>query len=794
MPRRVAVLLSAVLACGQQSEPAPAGSCAGGCADGLACRLDRCTGVGLAVPLAVADSDGAALAGDDLYAQVEVQGAAPSGISLAIDGVAARQVQPGALVRLYTSQLSAGDHTVTATVSFTIGDPLVAERRMRVDHVMPAITWEPLPGERILAGIAEVAIISSEPLHPATSAADVFVTGHPSDPPLPPSVVEVDAAAGRIVLRFERSLDFANSLQITALLRDRAGNEKLAAARWDQPPLSVSLPGGDVAANGLALIGADVAPGTAERVVLVLDTHISSWPIHRLLDDAAPWAFAVDTRALGEADWDVVALAFRGGATFSSAPVRLTVDRTPAWIMTCGPVTSPADAAYWDEPLSVWFSEWVDGAALDGAIEVDGGELGPRPRTLQPSANGASVLVYADRDPSGHETLHVDPVPDRAGNLSAPGTCTVDFPVWQTPGVGLLNLGGPGGDHAPRVALGQEVPGLGHQPVVLAMSGTQAVPWTLQGGTYWGHGVPIPSWQAAAVEAAALALPADGAPVAAWVALEDGVRHVRAGRETTSEWSGLGGILNVDPAAGAADPAIAAGAGGALALTWVEDGPGGGPAALQVRRWDGGAWIEHEAGAGSLNADPGSPAASPALRLDQDGLPVVAWREAIAPGRAIFVRRFDGATWSAPLGGPLAGPVGAPSAPSLALATGGSPIVAWAEPDAAGTERAFVQAWSGAAWAALGDPNALLPGGARAPSIATAPDGTPFLAAVELGGPVDMLRVLRWDGLEWVGVEGALNVDPASSVADPSLAVDPKGRPAVAWQEGFGIRFRRYNR
>jgi hypothetical protein len=790
------MVFSLVLACGKRPEPAPVDSCAGGCAEGLVCCLDRCTSIGLDLPFAVADADGAALVGTTVYLRVAVRGAAPSSVVLALDGTPVRQAQPGALVLLDSAPWNAGDHVVSATANFTSGDPLVAERRIRLDRVLPAIAWEPPPGERSLVGIAEVVAIASEPLHPATSAADVFVAGHPADPPLPPSVVDVAAAAGRVTVRFDRPLDFANRLRINARLADRAGNGSMVDVLWDQPPLAVSLPGGDVTTNGVALFGVAVAPGAAEHVVLVLDDHVSTSPIVRVVDDTAPWSFAVDTRAMEEADWEVVALAVRGGSTFSSGPVRLVVDRTPPWVPRCGPLTSPATGAYWDEPLEVVFSEPVDGAALESAIEVDGAETGPRPRTLLPSASGASVLVYADRDPSGHETLRVGAVPDRAGNLSASEACAVDFPVWQTPGAGPLVTGGPGGDRAPRLALGEEVPGLGHQPVVLALSGIWAEAWTLHGSS-WGYGVPIPSWQtaSAAVEAAALALPADGVPIAAWVALENSIRHVRAGRETTADWSGLGGILNVDPAADARDPAIASGPGDALAVAWVEDGPGGGPAGLQVRRWEGGAWLEHAPGAGALNADPGSSAAAPALRLDQAGLPVVAWREERgASGHAVFVRRFDGAAWSPPLGGALAGPIGAPSAPSLAIAAAGMPIVAWAEPDAGGTDRVSVQAWDGGAWAPIGNPDTLLPGGARSPSMATGPDGTPFLAVVAPGGPVDVVRVLRWDGLEWIAMDGALNVDPAASAADPSLAVDPKGRPAVAWQEGFRIRFRRYNR
>ncbi len=119
---------------------------------------------------------------------------------------------------------------------------------------------------------------------------------------------------------------------------------------------------------------------------------------------------------------------------------------------------------------------------------------------------------------------------------------------------------------------------------------------------------------------------------------------------------------------------------------------------IQVMRWDGGAWV---AMGDLLDANAGNTSTSkPALAFDGSN-PVVAWSESDGAEEHVYVRRWNGATWQA-LGSIIDAVTNENAGlPSLAVEQDGTPVVAFRE-DTATDPKIFAFRWTGAAWVQIG--------------------------------------------------------------------------------------------
>src|SRR5262245_2754067 len=152
-------------------------------------------------------------------------------------------------------------------------------------------------------------------------------------------------------------------------------------------------------------------------------------------------------------------------------------------------------------------------------------------------------------------------------------------------------------------------------------------------------------------------------------------------------------------------------------VVW-RDTSGGLTGEIYLKRWDGAAWVEL-AGSGSEGgvSRTGSTSHSPALALDNRGRPVIAWVE----NKDIYLRQWDGAVWvelaGSATGEGVSSGTGRSSFPAVAVDAEGHPVVAWDAADP-GKSRIFVRRWTGSAWIELGAPGAINVGsdGGRKPS------------------------------------------------------------------------------
>lgn len=132
-------------------------------------------------------------------------------------------------------------------------------------------------------------------------------------------------------------------------------------------------------------------------------------------------------------------------------------------------------------------------------------------------------------------------------------------------------------------------------------------------------------------------------------------------------------------------------------------------------------------------------------------------------------------------------PEGRSGRPSLALEADGRPLVAWQEcADLWSGCGIAVMRYDGRRWLFLGDaplradPNGL----AFSAAVAVDPQGRPLVAWDEANAAGSDVYVARFEGETWRQLGEGLSLDPTLLVGSPALALTPDGDPVVAWSEG----------
>lgn len=236
---------------------------------------------------------------------------------------------------------------------------------------------------------------------------------------------------------------------------------------------------------------------------------------------------------------------------------------------------------------------------------------------------------------------------------------------------------------------------------------------------------------------------------------------------------------------------------------------------IYVRRWNGTTWVElgpGSASGGGISNSPTTKSTSPAVVVDSDGRPIVAWAQSDEWPYykwSIYVKRWDGIAWvemgeGSASGHGISGDSG--YAPSLAIGPDNLPVIAW-ENGLAGKSHIYIKKWNGAAWVEMGTGSASGDGVSSGlehssyHSLAVGPDGNPAVAWREYNdnSGISNIYLRRWNGSAWVEMAGSATGGGISNsnnwVADsPSLAIGPDGKPAVAWIGSYNEESRIYVR
>jgi serine/threonine protein kinase len=223
----------------------------------------------------------------------------------------------------------------------------------------------------------------------------------------------------------------------------------------------------------------------------------------------------------------------------------------------------------------------------------------------------------------------------------------------------------------------------------------------------------------------------------------------------------------------------------------------GGHDDIYLRRWDGSAWIELAGSATAMGvSDAPYHSRFPSLAIDRAGNPWVAWDDERSRIYNILLRRWDGDAWQE-LGGSGADRGLTRSAMNamqacLALDAEGNPHVSWQQHTGENLFSVFFRKWNGKEWIELGGSATGwgVSGVAQKcanPTMALDPSGRPVIAWMMLTGPHYEVACARWNGQKWEGfgsvVVGGLSRGPGWLDDRCALAIDRAGRPFLAWPD-----------
>lgn len=223
-----------------------------------------------------------------------------------------------------------------------------------------------------------------------------------------------------------------------------------------------------------------------------------------------------------------------------------------------------------------------------------------------------------------------------------------------------------------------------------------------------------------------------------------------------------GGALNAGSITAASEPSLVTTNSGQPFVAWIQGN--GIQQNVFVARFNGTAWESVGPLGTPLNYVAGSTASRPALALDAENRPLVAWLE----NGAVKLKRFDGTSWVAAAGGE--GPVGA-TGDQLRMTTDldGVPVLAWRQPVGGGAQLKVVR---GLAFEPLGT-SINAPGTPMTFFDVKADVGGAIAVTSEAATPVTVRRQ-RWDGSAWV------------TVAGPIVSNDPRPLQSLVLVRGFG--------
>ncbi|MFC1611425.1 hypothetical protein ACFL6C_10730 [Myxococcota bacterium] len=303
------------------------------------------------------------------------------------------------------------------------------------------------------------------------------------------------------------------------------------------------------------------------------------------------------------------------------------------------------------------------------------------------------------------------------------------------------------------------------------------------------------------ITSVAVAVGISDEPFVAWTSDLTGNDEIYLTRFDGTLWTELGGSgtgpgLSNTPGTSTA-PVVVANAAGQPIVAWEDDSHGN--CEIYVRFFDGAGW--QELGGGSATAGGISntlaDSKSPTMTPGSAGRPILAWAES----GEIYLLHWDGAAWqevgpnSASAGG-VSNDASFSVSPTVALDGQGRPVLAWA----GGNSEILVRRYDGVAWQEVGPGSASSTGISGTsgvsiqPSIAIDPvTDEPIVAWQDRTDGNDQIYVRGFDGTTWqeLGVESASGGGISNTAVhskEPTITIDPTGRPVVVWEDTVGGR------
>ncbi|NOJ93416.1 hypothetical protein HMI51_10790 [Corallococcus coralloides] len=539
--------------------------------------------------------------------------------------------------------------------------------------------------------------------------------------------------------------------------------------------------------RGPLLLQFTVEGGAAEQVEILKDTTVLVKPT------GSPYSFTWDTTSEAEGTYQLSIRATRGGAVFTSAPRTVIVDRTAPTVASFLPAKDAATVGVHDS-IQVTFSEPMNPLSVtEAAVGLKTGTGDAIAKSVALSADGKTLTVTPLSALSAPSSVQVDltaaagALTDLAGNgvMSAPAW-SFSVPTWLPLGGAMSAVGGATSTNevvlqldlenrpviawtetdgvarnvyvarwtgAEWVQLGGALNGLGaagtdagHPTLVINKSNHPVVAWHEASGDGEINSIFSRTWNGTAWEALPsivlpfyagsdyLGGPTLGLEESGTLSLyatysnegESRVRHYRL-TGGASSWSLLTlPIPNRYVNAGDSTALISGSQTFAAYTIFNLDGAGDGTREVAVVENDG-----LPLGGRLL----GTAARAPALSIDGNGRPWIAWIESPfnqpSSDGQIYWARWEGTAWSLPthISTSSTGNI----TPVMSMAKGVPHTIAWS--GIVASERViFISRWTSNQWQPVGAPLTALTGTstpATSPSLALSTAGTPFISFVE---------------------------------------------------------------
>lgn len=486
----------------------------------------------------------------------------------------------------------------------------------------------------------------------------------------------------------------------------------------------------------------------------------------------------------------VALLAGCGSQSASSA----TSDTTPPTVQSRTPAPGATNVDTY-APIKVVFDEAIDRSTLSTStvsLATSGGASVSR--TLSLSKHGTTLTVTPTTPPNVPTDLTLglsSDITDTAGNhLVVPTKSdTWSLPAWQRPAGGQADQ-----------AKAFQYPYYPWARVATTSSGAIVTAWArldasqtinivvkrwdASSGSWTALGANGEVTSSGGADAPTLAIDAQDRPVVAWE--ETSNAHVKRWDPQGGSWTALGGgVDTASHANGRTSPALAVDAQDRPVIAYRHNATSGNRS-IRVARWDAGtgSWVQLGS---DLNLYTGTGADYPAIAIGAQDRPIVAWQETNPNTQStdVYVKRWNPTqqAWQGMGGGWMVATSNADEvAPSLAVDSQGIPVVSWNAPDANGHPQTFVDRFDASTgwWGPLGNPISRVGTEAYA-DVGVDGAGRPVVAYQDA---LD-IRASVWDAANarWKALGPLLDLNANDDAYDVGVATGGHGAPVAAWIE-----------
>ena len=524
--------------------------------------------------------------------------------------------------------------------------------------------------------------------------------------------------------------------------------------------IRITSPASNISTNGNIAIAVAVDSGVAPATVqLTVDgTALTT------LSAPAPYHYSWDTSSVADGQHTLVAQATVNGQLIASSPVIVIVDRTAPTIASTVPATGAANVVL-RAPIAVKFSEPILASSFTASsISLQaGGALIPTTTTLASDGLRATIAISDFSSLALPATFSVTLAPtitDQVGNaIKAPSAgWSWSVPDW-------IKYASVASTTLPALAVGPNFqPTLAYTRCLTAVGASSCADdlfVAASDGQAWNSLGQVP----ALTGPGSLDLNAAGRPVVAGVGVAGGspLPSLLLASWNGSSWDSSISPLGIDTTyVFTASPSVRLDSAGRPVVAW-KDAVTANEADIGVARWTGTAWDKSFGKFGLTNANLYD------LILDDAGNPVVGFNTigTLVSLPSSSFRAWNGTTWT--------------SSASLLL---GEPFVAIDQAlNPTMIAEWNVEQYSNGSW--LAAISTTIPAGDSSGSqrITAGADHQPVVAWTNTAS-TPKVGLARWTGTQWNARAGLFSANGFVTSEAPGLLVDARGSVWVFWREG----------